>query len=98
MGAQGHGQGDDAIAADDVVDVGLDGPAGGLGGFEFEAGDGFDGVAVDGDFDFVGAEFLGEVDGSGEGAVAFAVEAGGEGGDGGGEDGVVGGVEGIQRE
>ena len=40
MQIQGDGEGDDAGAADDVVDLVLYGPAGGLGGFEFEAGSG----------------------------------------------------------
>ena len=44
-----------------------------------EGGDALDGVTGGGDFDFVGAEFLDQVDGASEGAVAFAVEAGGEG-------------------
>ena len=67
-------------------------PAGGFGGFGFEFGDRFDGVADGEDFGVGGVEFLGEVFGAGEGAVGFFVEASGDGFKEGGQDLVVGGV------
>jgi hypothetical protein len=55
-------------------------PAGGFGGFGFEFGDGFDGVATGKDVSVQEIEFLSGVFGAGEGAVGFVVEAGGDGG------------------
>ena len=71
---------------------------GGFDEFEFEFGDGFDGVTGDDDFGVVGGEFVGGVFGAGEGAVGFVVEAGGDGFDGGVEEGVVLGVLGGEGE
>ena len=69
-------------------------PTGGFGGFEFEFGCGFEGVAGGRDFGIDGIEFLLEV----EGAIRFFVEARGDGRDGVGEEGVVGGVLGEDGE
>jgi hypothetical protein len=90
---------DDAGAADEELDIGLLKPAFGFGGFEFEFGDGFDGVAGGEDFGAVAVELLGEVHGAGEGAVGFSVEAGGDGFDRVGEEGVVlgGSMSGMAR-
>ena len=60
-------------------------PAFGFGGFDLEFGDRFDGVSGDGDFGVVGVEFERGVNGAGESAVGFGVEAGGEGEEGAGE-------------
>src|SRR5207248_892977 len=95
---EGRIEGDDAVAADEVVDVGLLEPAFGFGGFEFEFGDGFDGVAGDGDFGVVRGEFVSGVFGAGEGAVALLIEGGTDGADGVGEEGVVGDVEIVDGE
>ena len=57
-------------------------PAFGFGGFEFEFGDGFNGVTGRKDFGFVGVEFECDVFGAGEGAVGFFVETGRDGVDG----------------
>ena len=73
---EGGGESDDAAAADEVVDAGLFDPAFGFGGFEFELGDGFDGVTWRTDFGVGGIELEGGVDGAGEGAVGFLVETG----------------------
>jgi hypothetical protein len=78
---------------DEVVGGGGDFlPAGGFGGFGFEFGDGFDGVAGGQDLRAGTAEFLGEGLRAGEGAVGFFVEAGAQGEEGVGEEGVVLGV------
>ena len=63
-------------------------PAFGFGGFEFEFGDGFDGVTRGKDFGFVGVEFVGDVFGAGEGTVGFLIEACGDGFVGVGVDGI----------
>ena len=62
---------DCAGLADGIVDAGLFEPAFGFGGFEFEPGDGLDGVAAGEDGEVFGVKVL--VDGvcAGEGAVGF---------------------------
>ncbi len=86
--ADGKRQRDHAGAADQELDVGLFEPAFGFAGLEFEAGDGFDGVAGGQDFGVLGIEFLGKVHGAGEGAAGFFVETGTDGFDGVGQEGI----------
>jgi len=69
-------QGDDAAVADEVVGTGLFDPT----------------LATGTNLGGGGIEFEGGVDGAGEGAVGFVVEAGGEGFEDGGEEVVVLGV------
>ena len=71
------------------MDPGLLGPAVGFVGFEFESGDGFDGVTDWQDFGVGGIKLVSDGGGAGEGAVGFLVEAGGNGFDGAGEEIVV---------
>ena len=71
------------------MDAGLLGPAVGFVGFEFEFGDGFDGVARWQDFGVGGVELVSVGGGAGEGAVGFFVEAAGNGFDGVGQEIVV---------
>ena len=73
-------------------------PAVGFVFFEFEFGDGFDGVTLDEDFEIGGAEFVEGAGGAGEGAVAFLVEADANGGEGVGKEGVVLEVEFVNGE
>ena len=75
--------------SDEVIDVCLLGPAVGFVFFEFEFGDGFDRVIRNGDFDIGVVELVKCADCAGEGAVAFVVETGADGGEGVGEDGIV---------
>ena len=82
-------EGDEALTADQIFDAGLLGPAVGFVGFEFEFGDGFDGVTGREDFRVGGVELVGQPCCAGEGAVGFFVEAGGDGADGTGEEVVV---------
>jgi hypothetical protein len=89
---------ENAGAADEEVYAGLDDPAFGFGGFEFEAGEGFEWITGEADFGIVGFEFLGEVDGACEDAVGFVVEAKGDRIDGVDEDVVVLEVEGVYGE
>jgi len=64
-------------------------PGGGFVGFEFEFGDGLDGVAGWDDFGVLGRELERGVDSAGQGAVCFFIETGTDGFDGVGEQGVV---------
>jgi len=89
-------KGDDGGTADEVIDVGLFDPAFGFGGFGFEFGDGFDGVAGRDDFGFGGVEFECGIGGACEGAIGFAIETGGDGGEGAGEQVVEVDEEGVE--
>ena len=80
---------DDALTPNQIFDAGLLGPAVGFVGFEFEFGDGFNGITGRKDFGVVGIKLVGCGGGSREGAVGFFVEAGGNGFDGVGEEIVV---------
>jgi hypothetical protein len=93
-----NGEGDDAGLADEVIGGGLFEPAFAFGGFEFEFGDGFDGVAGGQDFGYVGVELLLEVNRAGKGAAGFLVEARGNGFDGAKQERVVGRVERVEGE
>ena len=84
-------QGDDAGFADEVLHVGLFDPAVGFVFFEFEFGDGFDGVTGRKNFDISGVEFMRGADCAGEGAVAFIVETDADSRESVREDGIVGG-------
>jgi hypothetical protein len=85
---EGGGQGNDALAADQILDAGLLRTVGFV-GFEFEFGDGFNGITAGQDFGVSGIELVGGRGGAGERAVGFFVEAGGNGFDGVGEEVVV---------
>ena len=69
-------KGNNTLAADQILDAGLLGPAIGFVGFEFEFGDGFNGITAWQDFGVGGIELVGGGGGAGEGAVGFFVEAG----------------------
>ena len=69
MRVEGNGQRDDALATDQILDAGLLGPAVGFVGFEFEFGDGFDGVTGWEDFGVGGVELVGGGGGAGEGRL-----------------------------
>ena len=64
-------------------------PAFGFAGFEFEFGDGFDGVNGREDFGVGGMEFVGDVCGASQGAAGVFVESRGEGGESSGQEVVV---------
>jgi len=64
-------------------------PAVGFVGFEFELGDGLDGVTGRGNFRFIRLELMGGGGGAGQSAVGFFIEAVGNGFDGVGKDAVV---------
>ena len=57
------------MAAEQIFDSGLLGPAVGFVGFEFEFCDGFDGIAGGRNFRFIHIELVGGGGGAGEGAV-----------------------------
>lgn len=68
-------QGDYAGSAEQKYNVGLFDPAVGFVFFEFEFCDGFNGVTLRHDFEVITGEFVRDVFGAGECAVALVVEA-----------------------
>ncbi len=86
------GPGDDAAGAEEEGDAGLFLPAVGFGGFGFELGGGLEGVAGWREVGVGGVELDGGGLGTGQGAVAFFIEPGGDGLDGAGQESVAGGV------
>ena len=77
FGPKRDGQRNDAGAADEEVDVGLEDPAIGFVFLQVKGRDGFDGETRDEDFSGVGGELFSDADGTFERAVGFAFETSG---------------------
>ena len=77
------------MAADQILDAGLLGPAVGFVGLEFEFGDGFYWITWRQDFGVVGVELMSGGRRAGESPIALFVKAGGDGFDRAGQEIVV---------